>query len=130
MHEAVELEEVKQSAGYTTKDIANAQAQVDRRLRDSGPCAEFLQLPMFKKYAMATFLVMISSAIMEGKFSEFLGLKSMHRSSMFDSTASSCLCTRVAKPLHADPAMAFNPNPELADMARKHRLEWWDEQNE
>ena len=128
MEEAVE--EVKRSNGYTAKDIANAQARVDRRLRDDGPCAEFLQLPMFKKYAMATFLVLISSAIIEGKFSEFLGLKSTHRSSMCDSNVSSCLSTRVAKPVHDDPAKAFNPDPELADMAREHRLDWWDEQNE
>ena len=42
----------------------------------------------------------------------------------------SCLSTRVAKPVHDDPAKAFNPDPELADMAREHRLDWWDEQNE
>ena len=51
-----------------------------------------------------------------GKFSEFLGLKSTHRSSMCDSTVSSCLSTRVAKPVYDDPATAFNRDPELAEV--------------
>ena len=55
---------------------------------------------------------------------DLLGLKSTHRSSMCDSTVSSCLSTRVAKPVYDDPATAFNPDPELADKARKHRLDW------
>ena len=84
--------------------------------------AEYVQLAVFKKYAMATFLVLISSAIIEGKFSEFLGLKSTHRSRMCDSNVSSCLSTRVAMPVHADPAMAFNPDPVTAGLGGSEQL--------
>eukprot|EP01043_Picozoa_sp_COSAG02_P079945 COSAG02_NODE_18761_length_920_cov_2.521315_1_plen_183_part_00 len=118
---------VKQRAGYTNGDIATAKEEVDKRLRDSGPCSAFVQLPMFKAYAMATFVVLISSAIIEGMFSEFAGLKTNHRNQMSDSTTSCCMSTRVAQPIYADPAVAFNPNPVLADQARKHRLDWWDD---
>jgi len=128
MEEAVAM--VKQKEGYTQADIKTAQEQVDRQLPDDGPCKKFVQLPMFKAYAMATFVVLVSSAIIEGMFSEFSGLKTNERSSMLDSTVSSCMSTRVAKPMHADPALAFNPDPELADMARKHRLHWQDDEGQ
>lgn len=52
---------------------------------------------------------------------------STNRNRMCDSTVSSCLSKRVAKPVYDDPATAFNPDPELADKAREHRLDWWDE---
>ena len=61
---------------------------------------------MFKAYAMATFVVLVSSAIIEGMFSEFSGLKTNERSSMSDSTVSA-RADNAPSSSHGSPVMAL-----------------------
>ena len=67
--------------------------------------------------------VVLSSVIIEGSSVSLWVSKSKVRSVMDDDVVSSCLSTWVAKATHADLAIAFKPNPVLADEARKHRLQ-------
>ena len=58
---------------------------------------------------------------------DYIGASDVSNCGMSNGTTTCCMSARVAKPIHADPAVAFNPNPVLADLARKHRLDWWDD---
>ena len=118
------------AAEITSQVLANAAAAATKARegiaarRADGPDPRFVKLRAFKAFAMATFVVLISSAIIEGFFSQFAGLKTRTRNAMHDATVSDCMSTRVAEQVNGDPALAFNSDPLLADNARKGRLSW------
>lgn len=118
------------AAEITSQVLANAAAAATKARegiaarRADGSDPRFVKLRAFKAFAMATFVVLISSAIIEGFFSQFAGLKTRTRNAMHDATVSDCMSTRVAEQVNGDPALAFNSDPLLADNARKGRLSW------
>jgi len=91
---------------------------------EDGPDQDYASFPVFKDYAMASFTVLISSAVVEGFFSQFAGMKDKTRNLMADQTWSWSMWTRMAVPINSEPAEGFDLQPKLKDDARKDRLDW------
>ena len=106
------------------KAVVEGTSAADLKKRTDGPDERFLKLPGFLEFAKATFCVLVSSAVVEGFFSEFAGLKNANRNTMNDETCASCMKTRGASHVNGDPTVAFCPEPVLEDKARDGRLGW------
>ena len=96
----------------------------DLKAREDGPDQDYASFSVFKDYAMASFTVLISSAVVEGFFSQFAGMKDKTRNLMADQTWSWSMWTRMAVPINSEPAEGFDLQPKLKDDARKDRLDW------
>ena len=66
-------------AGVVGLQARAATAVAHLGAREDGPNEDFVSLPAFKDYAMATFTVLISSAVVEGFFSQFAGMQDKKR---------------------------------------------------
>ena len=106
------------------KAVAEGTSAADLEKRTDGPDARFLKLPAFLAFAKATFTVLVSSAVVEGFFSEFAGLKDKTRNALDDETCASSMKTRTAARVNDDPTVGFCPDPVLEDEARNGRLGW------
>ena len=111
-------------AGVVGLQARAATAVAHLGAREDGPNEDFVSLLAFKDYAMATFTVLISSAVVEGFFSQFAGMKDKTRNALSDLTWSWSMWTRTAAPINDDVAHAFEHAPVLKDDARKGRLPW------
>ena len=111
-------------AGVVGLQARAATAVAHLGAREDGPNEDFVSLLAFKDYAMATFTVLISSAVVEGFFSQFAGMQDKTRNTLSDLTWSWSMWTRTAAPINEDVAHAFEHAPVLKDDARKGRLPW------
>ena len=109
--------------GAALKARADALA-TNLKAREDGPDQDYASFPVFKDYAMASFTVLISSAVVEGFFSQFAGMKDKTRNLMADQTWSWSMWTRMAVPINSEAAEGFDLEPKLKDDARKDRLDW------
>ena len=106
--------------GAALKARADALA-TNLKAREDGPDQDYASFPVFKDYAMASFTVLISSAVVEGFFSQFAGMKDKTRNLMADQTWSWSMWTRMAVPINSEAAEGFDLEPKLKDDARKDR---------
>ena len=109
--------------GAALKARADALA-TNLKAREDGPDQDYASFSVFKDYAMASFTVLISSAVVEGFFSQFAGMKDKTRNLMADQTWSWSMWTRMAVPINSEAAEGFDLEPKLKDDARKDRLDW------